>query len=581
VWGSYSTDKIHSVEEWLILSGYDAESIIPEEDLNSIQQLLHTSVSNADALLILSEISVLSQSDLKNIRGSKNIESLKSNNKLSPAVHQLINSIDIIKHVPIKLFIKEKVSFQNGARHDWRAIGSFDNYDYGILLEKDPGEQNILDHNSIYLKWNSTNMSLIVGDHQLVGGYGLVSWRTNSVHKGFATLNSLPRQGKGISGYRSSNEYWCTRGLGGDWDTDYGKFTFSLGRTYQDGSLFDNDIKIDKTGIHITSNDLLIQNQLLEHSATLMWINNIRSNPLGIILNSQNVNDRLGENIKNQSISIFTSGNWNDWSWFGEGALNNNKIAFLGGIIFKNKLLKYLISIRHYPTYFRTFRTQPFSEWQGQNDGEKGIFQNIQLKYGKHVIFLYNDMVEKIEDDVFLTNNNIKYETGMRWQWGNKKHITHTQLRKSTQLNTTPMFYPSIINYDISRTTAKGSYQYKATKYLDFRWQVNSTLYNNESDGVGLETQFNWKTDNLVLRGSWIVAQINDYNGRVYFWDLNLPGEMKSVAVSQDKQMLGIKIQMHSQNNYRLYLRWRSSWDSIHFNGTAKHSYAFAIQMNL
>ena len=220
MWGSPSTDKIHSVEEWFTLLGYDAESTIPEEDLNSIQQLLHTPVSNADALMILSDISVLSLSDLKNISSSKDIESLKSNDELSTAVRFLINSINIINYAPLKVLIKEKISFQNGVRHDWRAIGSLENFEYGILLEKDPGEQNISDHNSIYLKWNSTKMNLIAGDHQLVGGYGLISWRTSSAHKGFATLNSLLRQGKGITGYRSSNEYWSTRGLGGDWQTD-------------------------------------------------------------------------------------------------------------------------------------------------------------------------------------------------------------------------------------------------------------------------------------------------------------------------------------------------------------------------
>lgn len=152
MWGSPSTDKIHSVEEWFTLLGYDAESTIPEEDLNSIQQLLHTPVSNADALMILSDISVLSLSDLKNISSSKDIESLKSNDELSTAVRFLINSINIINYAPLKVLIKEKISFQNGVRHDWRAIGSLENFEYGILLEKDPGEQNISDHNSIYLK---------------------------------------------------------------------------------------------------------------------------------------------------------------------------------------------------------------------------------------------------------------------------------------------------------------------------------------------------------------------------------------------------------------------------------------------
>jgi hypothetical protein len=84
----------------------------------------------------------------------------------------------------------------------------------------------------------------------------------------------------------------------------------------------------------------------------------------------------------------------------------------------------------------------------------------------------------------------------------------------------------------------------------------------------------------LAIRGSWIAAQIDDFNGRVYFWDLNLPGEMRSVAISQNKQILGFRVQMKPNNNYRLYMRWRSSWNSIRFSGTAMQSYALAIQIN-
>lgn len=580
MWGFPSADNINSAEEWFVLLGYDAESTIPEDDLNNVQQLINTPMSYADAVMIISRISVLSLSELKIISSAKNVIDLKSNSELSTATQYLIESIQIVDYSPIKLSIKEKISFQDGVRHDWRANGSSGNYDFGILLEKDPGEQNISDHNSMYLKWNSMDINLIAGDHQLIGGYGLISWRTISVHKGFASLNTLPRQGKGITGYRSSNEYWSTRGFGGEILTRYGKLTFSLGRTYQDGSLKENEIKLDKTGLHVTSGDLLLQNQLLESSVTVMWNNNFLTSHLGVLINTQNVVDNVGTNFHRQSVSIFTSGNWSDWHWFGESALNNNKsIAFLGGALFKNKSIKYLISLRYYPTHFRTYRTQPFSEWQGQDDGEKGIFQNVQMKYEKHVFSLYNDIAEKIEEGALITNNNNKNESGIRWQWQSKKHQVHTQLRKSNQLNTTQMYFPYTIDHDISRTTAKGHYQYKPTKYMDIRWQINSTSYNNESKGLGLETRVNWKTQSFVITGSWIAAQIDDYNGRVYFWDLNLPGEMRSVAISHNKQLLSFRIRIKNKNNYQLYMRWRSAWDSINFTGTAEQTYALAIQI--
>ena len=582
MWGLPSTEKIHSAEDWFILLGYDADSSIPEEDLNYIQQLINTPVAYSDVVLILTGTSVLPVSDLDIILKAKNMNNLKSNNQLSIATQRLMNSIRIVEVNPLKLSIKEKIAYQDGIRHDWRAIGNFGNYDFGILLEKDPGEQNIFDHNSVYLKWNSSNMKFIAGDHQLIGGFGLVAWRTTSVHKGFETINTLPRQGKGIKGYRSSNEYWNTRGFGVEQQTQYGKFTYSLGRTYQDGSLEGEEIKLDKTGLHITQHDLLKQNQLVENAATVMWNNNYTSYQLGVLLNAQSVGDNDGGNIQHSSVSIFTSEKQNDLHWFGETAFNNNlSIAFLGGVLFRSGTIKYLISLRYYPANFRTYRAQPFSEWQGQNEGEKGIFQNVQLKYVKHVISIYSDIAEKIDENTLTTSNNIKYESGIRWQWFGKKHRFKTQLRKSNQLQTTQIYFPNPINYDIYRTTAKGQYQYQPTKNLDVRWQINSTFYNNESQGLGIETRFNWEIPNFVITGSWITANVDDYNGRVYFWDLNLPGEMRSLAVSDEKQLLGLKIKMKSKNNYQIYMRWRSAWDSMNFSGTADQRYALAIQIIL
>jgi hypothetical protein len=123
VWGLPSTEKIHSAEDWFVLLGYDADSSIPEEDLNDIQQLINTPVAYSDVVLILTGTSVLPVSDLDIILKAKNMNNLKSNNQLSIATQRLMNSIRIVEVNPLKLSIKEKIAYQDGIRHDWRAIG--------------------------------------------------------------------------------------------------------------------------------------------------------------------------------------------------------------------------------------------------------------------------------------------------------------------------------------------------------------------------------------------------------------------------------------------------------------------------
>ena len=111
------------------------------------------------------------------------------------------------------------------------------------------------------------------------------------------------------------------------------------------------------------------------------------------------------------------------------------------------------------------------------------------------------------------------------------------------------------------------------------RWQINSTLYNDNQKGLGFETRMNWQTPSLIITGNWIAAKIDDFNSRVYFWELNLPGEMNSVAISEDKQLVGVKIQIKSKKNYQMYMRWRAVWNNLSFIGTPEQRSALALQI--
>ncbi len=560
--------------------GYDAETSVSEEDLISAQQIIATPVTFNAARSILTSISILSLTDIEIINSSKNIHVLKTNRDLSPAAEYLVQSIQTVDQLPISLSVRERISFNNGVRHYWRAQGRSRSYHFGILLEKDPWEKNIADHNSIYVQWNSENVQMITGDHQLIGGYGLISWRTVAAHKGFETINTLPRHGKGITGYRSSNEYWCTRGIGGEWKTDYGQVSFSLGRTYRDGTLENGAVKLDITGQHITASDLHQQNQLLENAATVMWSRDLQFGRLGLLVNTQNIEDPSKKQVNAASASMFGSKQWNNWHIFGESAfIKHTTPALFSGALFKSKALKYLVSWRYYPTDYRTYRTQSFSEWTSSAAGETGIFQNVQVKYGKNKLSIYSDLAEKIEENNPVVYNNLKSETGIRWRWQSKKHHFLVQYKKSNQSEENQTFYPDITAYDSYKITTKGLYKYKPTRKLDLRWQINSTLYNDNQKGLGFETRMNWQTPSLIITGNWIAVKIDDFNSRVYFWELNLPGEMNSVAISEDKQLVGVKIQIKSKKNYQMYMRWRAVWNNLSFIGTPEQRSALALQI--
>ena len=582
-WGLPSADTINSTEEILNQLGYDSEAVIPEEDIIYLNSLLNEDHTVKNAITILSSISILSAEDQEILNQIRTLKDLYKNNQISTSLKRLIMNINIINKPTINAFIREKITITNGIRHDLRSSVSFRDYQFHLLFEKDPGEQNILDHAVFSVQGNTNSVQWIVGDHQLEGGYGLITWKATSAYKGFETINVLTRKGKGLKPYRSSNEYWSTKGLGVQWNSSFGTMMVSIGNTLQDGKVEDGKINIDETGLHVTKNDLAYKNNLKEQSATFLWTNDYLGNHFGIIMNNQHVVEGNGSTVSKAAASVFTTGKWQNWQWFGESAIHNNQhISYLSGVIFRLDRIKYLVTIRSYPHHFRAYRSQPFSEWSSFNDGERGVFQNIQVKVKKHTFALYSDIAQKVEEGNNTPYRLINHENGLRWQWYNSTHRFKIQFKQNSQTINEVNFEKNIFSTEKRRTTSKWQYQYNINKQLNIRWQINTASFNkNESNGYGLETRILFKGNNVVSTASWIVAKVNDYSGRVYFWGLNLPGEMNSVAISHNGQQLGARIQLLKRDNYRIFARYRIKWPSLKFEGTTVKTGALAIQINL
>ncbi len=583
MWGFPSADKVNSTEEILNQFGYDSDVIIPEEDIIYLNSLLTEKQNLKSVMQILSNISIISSEDQELLSQIKTLDELKKSNQLSKSVKMLINNISMTSEPQIYGYIREKITMTNGVRHDLRTSASIRNYNAELLFENDPGEQNILDHAVFNFQGKTKSIQWIVGDHQLEGGYGLITWRATPAYKGFETINVITRKGKGLKPYRSSNEYWSTKGLGVQWKTGYGIMMISIGNTFQDGKVENGEINIDETGLHITENDLKVENNLKERSSTILWSNEYLSNQVGIIINNQQVVDLNGSTVSNGSRSVFTSGKWQNWEWFGESAIHNTQyFSFLSGVLYRLDRVKYLITIRSYPHHFRTYRSQPFSEWKGFNDGEMGIFQNVKVKIQKHSFAIYSDIAQKIEEDNHSPYRLIKQEYGIRWKWSNPEHQLTMQFKQKSQTSDEKGF-PNNINFsEIKRVTSKWQYQYKINKRVNIRWQINIATFNkNASHGYGLETRIAFKGEHFSSTVIWIISKINDYNSRIYFWGLNLPGEMNSIAVSNNGQQIGTRIQIFKKDNYRVFLRCRVRWSTYALLGTSHKIGALAIQINL
>lgn len=195
------------------LQTLDAEIAIPEENVLLINEILKgqwlPGKELARQIMKLSFINFDDEQALKNVSDSESFMVIPQNDDVSDFLRQLITIIDKLE-LRTKEFgdilVNQYMVFNDDYRYRWKMKYNTDNFSGGLIAERDPNEKNLLDHLSGYISKKYDSGELIIGDYQIVAGYGLWSWRSVSTRKSFETLAGLPRMGRGIAPYRSSNE---------------------------------------------------------------------------------------------------------------------------------------------------------------------------------------------------------------------------------------------------------------------------------------------------------------------------------------------------------------------------------------
>ena len=77
---------------------------------------------------------------------------------------------------------------------------------------------------------------------------------------------------------------------------------------------------------------------------------------------------------------------------------------------------------------------------------------------------------------------------------------------------------------------------------------------------MGKESLWTWRTKNVTTVFHWVTTWIDSYNSRVYFWDINLPGEMRSRIFSTNIYSPAIKILYITKNNFQIGYRIRAAY---------------------
>lgn len=551
--------------------GLDDEETLPAEDLFIIESLQRAGgLLTPEALRQLATLSFLSAGEVQLLHAwsdSTDCNRLYQQEALTPKLRLVLNEIrQGTPRTPQPLFLRQRITASQDVRYSWRGEWTFSSQRMGFFMERDPGEPRIADRVSGYLAGGNHYNQWVLGDHELILGYGLLSWRSTAVHKGFESIKTIPRRGNGLRAYHSSDESWNLRGVGLQRETSFGTGGFSLGNNPWDGYVDSvGIIHLNRTGIHTSDR----KTQLLERSFIGFWEWEQGDNRLGIALSTSQWNQNRIHQTKKSAAFNFQYRLWG-WSLFGEVARGYGAHGgYLTGARYHARGFYYLISARFYNNPYWAFRSNPFSEWSGRERNERGVYQGIQWTWRKHQLTIYGDIYSAGEAEVRKLAPVRGQETGIRWQWHSRYLRLKLQWKQEEKTLEPPASFPSTQETTYSKKTAwKGMiYQQFGDRY-HWKGQINvSRIYaeSQSSIGYGVENLWSGKWPPWGMTMDWIVTCVDQYESRVYFWDINLPGEMRSVAYTSTGQSWGLRVQYRSGSHLYWGLRLRSVWKDLPF----------------
>jgi len=448
----------------------------------------------------------------------------------------------------------------------------------GFLMERDPSEPSLADFLSGHAAFDlQPNITLITGDHRVYAGYGLLLGRSARPIKSTGSITSVARTGSGLRSFRSATEYWGLRGVAVRTETYIGNFTASLSAAPQD-AIFDSTgiISTSTTGTHDSQTSLSRKHNAEEQLLSATWeMNNDNNGEIGVVVTAWRwTTAGFGKELLPTTAASSFYGRWSVGSTllFGElaGTLTSSP-ASLAGILVDDKNIRWISTIRNYPLGFRGPRSQPFREWSSSTLNELGLYQAIRLRRGKISFAAYGDIYQQQKSSdkgiVPIKGHELSVSTDIR----QGRNLFSLRWKEEQKSNGNTSVFPGEA---FPTGTKRESWRLKSTlkfgKKTKLQLQADQSAVNHEDDtsyGYGMSVKFHhgWSGRKVLLHWSGFI--VDDYDSRLYVWDVNLPGEMRSQMFYGTGQSMALFVKIGTRFGAVISFRLRSKWEFSRYTG--------------
>jgi len=561
-----------------IFESFDPEHGLPESDLVILDhaQIFYDTLSTESASL-LSQLSFLSESDATALAAFNSDQTSSFN--ASAQLNQLIKLLWLEKDDKQKRgLVRYKMNLGEDVQYRWKFEHYFENSQVGIIGERDSYEPSAIDYASLFYKTNIFETDVTLGHFQFMTGHGLVSWRTMPLKSDFGISNAVMRLGKGIQPYRSGHESWAYRGVG--LQRQFGDIHVSscMSSRQLDGALNENNVSISATGLHATQSQIERKNNLSE----FIFLNEVEypmeSGILGAVFGTGRWSEK-SNSFSNTIISMFGRYEKEMVAVSGETSINSfGKKGMILSSVLKHDSFQYGTSYRLIDPEYFGIRDNMYRNWNGLDHGEWGILNELRIRITPAVVTIYSDEFGRVQNEVgqFLTRGS---ETGMKLQY---KHTPSVQsyLQIKLQENSGSSYSYEFDNVELeSSVNTKIGIKWIRSSLQTFQTQLQYRVHPQNGDAsYGIQFRNKIQVSNWKLNLFWMSSIIKN-NQWLYFWDVTLPGEMRSKVFTTSGQYIGTSVLYRTSEFSEVQFRVSYHWKSLSFKTTP--IVRSALQINL
>jgi hypothetical protein len=419
---------------------------------------------------------------------------------------------------------------------------NFDKYKFGVLTEKDAGENSVVDFYSLFFQAKELWIfrQIILGDYFVEFGHGLAIWNPYTISKTGSALN-IPSMGSNyILPYKSADENKFMRG---------GAFTIGKNNFNVTGFFSSNKIdgRIDSLngsinliwdGYHRTENELAARNQI--DILTFGGISNFNLSEnfaFRFLIMNYKLQDAKNNYARDEGKTIYSCSYESDFETFdfsGESAVISNKVKTINNLLLKiSTNITTVFSYRSYSGGTKSYYGNGFGE-SSVRENETGFYTGIRI----HNHFgLFNFYFDKFK----LTNQN-EYPfplSGNEFLFNYQKQFTKNvslSARYFLENKETAETGDQLSQSSNKRTNRiRLETEFKPVKYVSDKVRIEFSKVKYEKSGKKFNGMLLFNDINLRLFNNRLFAAFrltifntNGYESRIYAFENDLAGVLSN-----------------------------------------------------